>query len=53
MAAQDGMDLNLKSFEVITIEGNVASTLKGTIGSDTLTGNDGSDTIEGERARIL
>ena len=47
MAAQDGMDLNLKSFEVITIEGNVASTLKGTIGADTLTGNDGSDTIEG------
>ena len=33
--------------EVITIEGNVASTLKGTIGADTLTGNDGSDTIEG------
>ena len=47
MAAQDGMDLNLKSFEVITIDGNVAATLKGTIGADNLAGNDGSDTIEG------
>ena len=47
MAAQDGMDLNLKSFEVITIDGNVAATLKGTIGADNLAGNDGADTIEG------
>ena len=47
MAAQDGMDLNLKSFEVITIDGNVAATLKGTIGADNLVGNDGADTIEG------
>ena len=54
MAAQDGMDLNLKSFEVITIDGNVAATLKGTIGTDNLTGNDGADTIEGrEGADIL
>lgn len=47
LTAQDGMDVNLKSFEKITIEGNVAATLRGSIGADTLVGNDGADTIEG------
>lgn len=47
LEAQDGQDLNLKSFETITIEGNVAATLRGTINADTLIGDDGADTIEG------
>ena len=47
LTAQDGMDVNLKSFETITIEGNVAATLRGTIAADTLIGNDGADTLEG------
>ena len=47
LTAQDGMDVNLKSFEKITVEGNVSATLRGSVGADTLIGNDGSDTIEG------
>lgn len=47
LTSQDGMDLNLKSFETITIEGNVAATIKGTNGADSLIGNDGADTLEG------
>ena len=47
LTSQDGMDLNLKSFETITIEGNVSATIKGTIGADSLIGNDGADTLEG------
>ena len=47
LTAQDGMDVNLKSFETIQIEGNVAATLRGTTGADSLIGNDGADTIEG------
>ena len=47
LTAQDGMDVNLKSFEGIQIEGNVAATLRGTTGSENLIGNDGADTIEG------
>jgi Ca2+-binding RTX toxin-like protein len=47
LEAQDGQDLNLKSFETITIEGNVAAVLKGSTSADTLVGNDGADTLEG------
>lgn len=47
LTSQDGMDLNLKSFETITIEGNVSATIKGTNGADSLIGNDGADTLEG------
>lgn len=47
LTSQDGMDVNLKSFETITIDGNVSATIKGTIGSDNLIGNDGADTLEG------
>ena len=47
LTAQDGMDVNLKSFETIQIEGNVAATLRGTTGADTLTGDDGADVLEG------
>ena len=46
LTAQDGMDVNLKSFEKITIDGNVSTTLRGSINADTL-GDDGADTIEG------
>ena len=41
------MDVNLKSFEKITIDGNVSATLRGSINADTLIGDDGADTIEG------
>ena len=41
------MDVNLKSFEKITIDGNVAATLRGSISADTLIGDDGADIIEG------
>ena len=47
LTAQDGMDVNLKSFETITIDGNVSATLRGSINADTLIGDDGADTIEG------
>ena len=47
LTAQDGMDVNLKSFEKITIDGNVAATLRGSISADTLIGDDGADIIEG------
>ncbi len=47
LTSQDGMDVNLKSFETITIDGNVSATIKGTIGADNLNGNDGADTLEG------
>ena len=47
LTAQDGMDVNLKSFEKITIDGNVSATLRGSIGADTLVGDDGADTLEG------
>lgn len=47
LTSQDGMDVNLKSFETITVDGNVSATIKGTIGSDNLIGNDGADTLEG------
>ena len=47
LTAQDGMDVNLKSFEKITIDGNVSATLRGSINADTLIGDDGADTIEG------
>ena len=47
LTAQDGMDVNLKSFEKITIDGNVSATLRGSINADTLIGDDGADIIEG------
>ena len=47
LTAQDGMDVNLKSFEKITIDGNVSATLRGSANADTLIGDDGADTIEG------
>ena len=47
LTAQDGMDVNLKSFEKITIDGNVSATLRGSINAHTLIGDDGADTIEG------
>ena len=47
LTAQDGMDVSLKSFEKVTIDGNVAATILGTAAADIIVGDDGADNITG------
>jgi Ca2+-binding RTX toxin-like protein len=47
LTAQDGMDVSLKSFEKVKIDGNVSATLKGSAAADVLVGDDGADNITG------
>ena len=47
LTAQDGMDVSLKSFEKVTIDGNVSATINGSAAADILVGDDGADTITG------
>jgi Ca2+-binding RTX toxin-like protein len=47
LIAQDGMDISLKSFEKVTIDGNVSATINGSAAADIIVGDDGADTIKG------
>ena len=47
LTSQDGMDVSLKSFEKVTIDGNVAATILGSAAADIIVGDSGADTITG------